>query len=74
MRSLFLALMLTLSSVAALAQDKANPELARAQVEAVAGDALFQLAQKRAEVVQLQQLIETLKHKCGDACLDQPAK
>jgi hypothetical protein len=57
------ALMVTHS---AFAQD--NPELRKATLEATAGQALFELGQMRANMVQLNQQIEALKAKCGEAC------
>jgi hypothetical protein len=63
---LFLIAGLLLASASASAQE--NPELRKATLEATAGQALYELGQLRASMVQLQQQIEALKAKCGEAC------
>jgi hypothetical protein len=48
------------------------PEMRQATLEATAGQALFELGQMRAGMVQLKQQIEALKAKCGEACKPTP--
>jgi hypothetical protein len=55
---------------AAVAQE--SPEMRQAGLEATAGQALFELGQMRASMIQLKQQIETLKAKCGEACKPTP--
>jgi hypothetical protein len=49
-----------------------STEMRQATLEATAGQALFELGQMRAGVVQLKQQIEALKAKCGEACKTTP--
>jgi hypothetical protein len=64
-RAIFLAAMLALTH-SAFAQE--TPEMRQATLEATAGQALFELGQMRAGMVQLKQQLEALKAKCGEAC------
>jgi hypothetical protein len=63
--AIFLAALLAIAH-SAVAEE--NPELRKATLEATAGQALYELGQMRASVVQLNQQIEALKAKCGEAC------
>jgi hypothetical protein len=65
-RSIILLSAALASAHSAAAQE--SPETRKATLEATAGQALFELGQMRFQMLQLQQQVEALKAKCGEAC------